>query len=352
MAYDVWYSIRNNRIKQGDVRGFLIEENNKLTIDKRAREHYIFLNPIDGVADDASWGRFVCEFSLTEEMVCYVYVYATNAPEITTNSGERINLGTYLCDESVDHYRRIELLSNLGAKRVVNTEDFLLYDLKGRYLFIAIEMQGAGNASVSSIRIGAKGDSFMRTFPEVYRERNSFFHRYLSILSSIYNDISEQNEKLYEILDLDECSAELLEMYASWFGINLKGGSLPESVLRAVVKEAYQLNRMKGTRWSVERILQIMLGDDYLMYENRLSNGNLYDVTVLVNQKLTEQLRHRLVFLLDQFKPLRVNIRLIQMAKEAVMDGNSYLDVNASVPLEKHVVLDEEAMYDGTITLI
>ena len=108
---------------------------------------------------------------------------------------------------------------------------------------------------------------------------------------------------------------------------------------------------MKGTRWSVERILQIMLGDDYLMYENRLSNGNLYDVTVLVNKKLTEQLRHQLVFLLDQFKPLRVNIRLMQMEKEAVMDGNNYLDVNASIPSEKHVVLDEEAIYEGTITL-
>ncbi|MBO4457645.1 MAG: hypothetical protein J5802_07990 [Butyrivibrio sp.] len=351
MANEVWYSIRNNRIKQGSFSGFKLENDNKLTCDKDASEHYIFLKPIDGVFDDATWGRFTCELSITEETVCYIYVYATNALEVTSDSGERINLGKYLFDESVDHRRRIELLSDLGAKRVVNTDDFLLYDLNGRYLFTVIELSGSGNASISSIRIGAKGDGFMQNLPEVYRERNSFLHRYLSIFSSIYNDISEQNEKLYEMLDLDECSPELLEMYASWFGINLKGGSLPERVLRTVVKDAYQLNRMKGTRWSVERILQIMLGDDYLMYENRLSNGNLYDVTVLVNKKLTEQLRHQLVFLLDQFKPLRVNIRLMQMEKEAVMDGNNYLDVNASIPSEKHVVLDEEAIYEGTITL-
>ena len=352
MAYDVWYSIRNNRIKQGAIKGFLIENDNKLIFDKSARDHYIFLCPIDGVEDDSFWGRFTCELSFSEEMVCYIHVYATNCLDITTGLGERINLGEYICDESVDYYRRIGLLSDLGARRVVNTDDFLLYDMKGRYLLIAIEVLGAGDACIGSIRVGARGDNFMGAFPEVYRERNSFFHRYLSIFSSIYNDISEQNEKLYEMLDLDECSTELLEMYASWFGINLKGGSLPERVLRAVVKDAYRLNRMKGTRWSVERILQIMLGDDYMLYENRLSNGNLHGVTVLVNKKLTENLRHQLVFLLNQFKPLRAKIRLIQMEKEAVMDGNSYLDVNATIPAEKHLVLDEEALYEGTITLL
>ena len=109
---------------------------------------------------------------------------------------------------------------------------------------------------------------------------------------------------------------------------------------------------MKGTRWSIERILHIMLGDDVVMYENRLNNGELFEVTVLINKRLTEQLRHQLGFLLDQFKPVRVKIRLLQMEKEAVMDGNSYLDMNATIPTQKHVVLDEEAIYDGAITLL
>ena len=75
-------------------------------------------------------------------------------------------------------------------------------------------------------------------------------------------------------------------------------------------------------------------------------------MTILINRKLTEQLRHQLTFLLDQFKPIRTRIRLLQMEKEAVMDGNSYLDMNATIPSEKHVVLDEEALYDGAITLL
>ena len=88
------------------------------------------------------------------------------------------------------------------------------------------------------------------------------------------------------------------------------------------------------------------------MYENRLNDGGIFEVTVLVNRRLTEQLRHQLLFLLDQFKPLRTRIRILQMEKEAVMDGNSYLDMNAAIPSEKHVVLDQEAIYDGAITLL
>jgi phage tail-like protein len=344
MPYDVWYSIRNNRIKQGCIMGFNPEDGNTLRFDETVRDHYLFFRAIDGVAEDSYWGRFTCNLTMSEEMVCYIHVLASNEPPTENNE--------YLCDPEVPYYEKMAFFDHKGAKRFVNTDDFLLYDLRGRYLYVALEMIGSGSAYVGNIRIGARGDNFMGSFPEVYKERNGFLHRYLSIFSSIYNDISEQNEKLYEMLDLDKCSPDLLETYGSWFGLNLGGGSLPEEVLRNVVKEAYQLNRMKGTRWALERILTIMLEDDFVLFENRHKGGEIFEITVMIKRKLTEQLRHQLTFLLDQFRPLRVKIRLLQMEKDAVMDGNSYLDMNATIPSEKHLVLDEEAIYDGVITLV
>ena len=352
MANDIWYSIKNNRIKQGYVEGFNILDDNILELDETKRDHFIFLRPVDGVNDGATWGRLSCNLLLSEEIVCYIYVIASDTQDIVIGEGESVSLDEVLSGSDYDTFKKVSLLSNLGAKRMVNTDDFLLYDLQGRYLFIAVEMLGNGKASIGNIRVGVRGDNFTGAFPEVYRERNSFFHRYMSIFSSIYNDISEQNDKLYEMLDLNKCSPELLEMYGSWFGIDLRGGFLSEDVLRTIVKEAYLLNRMKGTRWVLERILEIMLGDDAVLLENRLQDGGIFDVTILINRKLTEELRHQLTFLLDQFKPIRTNIRLLQMEKEAIMDGNSYLDMNATIPAEKHVVLDEEALYDGAITLL
>lgn len=352
MANDIWYTIKNNRIKQGYIEGFNVYDSNRLELDETKSDHFVFLRPIDGVNDDSHWGRLSCDLLLSEEIVCYIYVIASNTLDIVIGEGKSVHLDDILFGKEMETYKKVSLLMNLGAKRFVNNNDFLLYDFKGRYLFVAIEMLGTGKASIGNIRVGVRGDNFMGAFPEVYRQENSFFHRYLSIFSSIYNDISEQNDKLYEMLDLDKCSPELLEMYGSWFGIDLRGGFLSEDVLRTIVKEAYQLNRMKGTRKVIERILEIMLGDDAVLLENRRQDGGIFDVTILVNRKLTEELRHQLTFLLDQFKPIRTNIRLLQMEKEAVMDGNSYLDMNATIPAEKHVVLDEEALYDGAITLL
>ncbi len=352
MANDIWYSIKNNRIKQGWIQGFNLRDENVLELDENQRDHFVFLKPVDGVEDDASWGRLSCSLLLSEEIVCYIYVIASNTLDIVVSEGQSVNLDRIFYDNNMDVFEKVSLLTNLGAKRFVNTQDVLLYDFSGRYLLIAVEMLGHGKASIGNIRVGVRGDNFTQAFPEIYRERNSFFHRYMSIFSSIYNDISEQNDKLYEMLDLDKCSVDLLEMYGSWFGIDLRGGFLPEDVLRTIVKEAYQLNRMKGTRKVLERILEIMLGEDAVLLENRLQDGGIFDVTILVNRKLTEELRHQLTFLLDQFKPIRTRIRLLQMEKEAVMDGNSYLDMNATIPAEKHVVLDEEALYDGAITLL
>lgn len=352
MANDVWYSVKNNRIKKGCIKGFTAGEDGQLIFDDHESEHGIFFIPFDGVEEESTWGRLTYNLVLSEQIVCYTYVIAYDNVDFSVDDGKHDSLTSFLCDPEVNTYTKTRTLQDLGAKRFVNTDDGLLYELKGRYLFIAFEMIGGGSATVGNIRVGVRGDSFMGAFPEVYQERNSFLHRYLSIFSSIYNDNSELNERLYEMLDLDKCDAELLEMYGSWFGIDLKGGFLPEDTLRTLVKEAYQLNRMKGTKWAIERIVDIVVGEDSVLLENRLQDGGIFDVTILVNTKLSENLRHQLMFILDQFRPLRTRIRLLQMEKEAVMDGNSYLDMNAAIPKQKHVVLDEEAIYDGAITLM
>ena len=352
MANDIWYSVKNNRIKRSCIKGFTMSEDGQLVFDNKEHEHSIFFRPFDGVEAGATWGRFSCSLLLSEQIVCYICVIAYDNVDFSVDNGEHGSLTDYLCDPKVSSTEKGDVLLGLGAKKFVNTDDGLLYELTGRYLFIGIEMLGTGEASIGNIRVGVRGDAFMNAFPAVYHDRNSFFHRYMSIFSSIYNDFSEQNEKLYEMLDLDKCDTELLEMYGSWFGIDLKGGFLPEDTLRKIVKEAYQLNRMKGTKWAIERIVEIVVGEESVLLENRLQNGGIFDVTIMINKKLSEDLRHQLMFILDQFRPLRTRIRLLQMEKEAVMDGNSYLDMNAAIPKQKHVVLDEEAIYDGAITLL
>ncbi len=351
MAGDIWYSIRGNRIKSAYVKGFEFDDAGNITLNEAEHEHFIFFKALDGVTDASEWGRISMKLTASEEMVCYTYLLATDRTDYRSSEYGLIGIEEMLTDPDISAFDKVTFMSEMGAKRLVNSDDALLYDLEGRYLYLAIEMMGYGAASISNLRISAMGDNFMDTFPQVYQDRDSFFHRYLSVFSSIYNDISEQNEHLYEMLDLNTCSPELLEMYGSWFGIDLKGGFLDEDVLRTLVKEAYQLNRMKGTKKGIERVLTIILGEEPVLLENRVQGGGVFDITILVNRKLTEELRHQLTFMIDQFKPLRTKIRILQMEHEAVMDGNSYLDMNAAIPADKQMVLDEEALYDGAFVL-
>lgn len=357
MATDVWYTIKKNRIDRACMTGFLYNEaSNRLVTAKDTAEHVLYLKALDGADEDSTWGRLSFEMDIHEDAVCYVYAAASNYRDLVT-AGRAVILDELFTDPEASFQTKMEAIRQLGGKRFVNTDDILLYDLKGRYLYLAFEVLG-GEGSLSNIRVSSRGDNFLSTFPAVYQERGSFFHRYLSIFSSIYNDVREDVQNCHEVLDLATCPAEYLETYARWFGIDLKGGFLSESILRTIVQEAYQLNRMKGTRKCLERLLEIILGEQVILmehgavnaYEKQKRSGfeawehtGPFDVTILVTTPLSEELRHQLIFILDQFKPLRTKLHILQMERGAVLDANTYLDINASLPEEKGAILDEGA---------
>lgn len=207
----------------------------------------------------------------------------------------------------------------------------------------------------------------MNTFPEVYRERGSFFHRYLSVFSSIYEDFQEEIEELPRLLDLDTCPAFLLPVYASWLGLAVGDNFLEEPVLRTLVKEAFSLNRIKGTKAALLRIARIVLGEDVVVLErnvmgayiekeevpqmNRLYGRTAQDVTILVGRPLTEVKRSQLLFLLEQFSPVRARLHVVCLKRACVLDSYSYLDWNAMVPWQGQGRLDREQEMDGAVCL-
>ena len=365
MAADIWYTIKKNRYRDACVTGF-VQDGDGLVLNKKEHYHSVYLKALDGVDPGSTWGRLSCEYRVQDEMVIYFYVAATDDREVVVSPGETADISDILGDPGRGRREKLAFMDMLGAKRVSNSAESLLYEMRGRYLYIALEIIGEGDASIDRLRVSRIGDNFMNAFPEIYRERNGFLHRYLSIFSSIYNDIGATGDGMYHLLDVDSASSELLEIFAGWFGIDLRGGFLSEETMRAVVREAYQLNRMKGTRRAIERIMELVLDEKVIIIEgahtkkidggkknstSAQEQGGDYDVTILVNTQLSEELHHQLMWLLNQFKPLRARIHLLQLSRNAVMDGNSYLDMNATIPGQKSPLLEETALYDGLLTL-
>lgn len=361
------YSIRENRIKRGSRTGLSYDpESGVLELTHDNMYHTLFLRGIDSMDRESSWGRLFFDLETEGDVICCAYAVALDDNSVE-HEGKELVLDDFLTDDSITVPDRMLKLKALGAKRYVGKNDILLYELSGQYLYIAIDIMGEGEARFSGMAVDSLGDNFMNTFPEVYRERNSFFHRYMSIFSSIYNDFGRDIDDLPGILDLNTCPVEMLIEYGSWMGIDLKGGFLPEEVIRNIVKEAYDLNKIKGTKKGLLRLLTLILGEEPVIIEHNLVRAwlneenndyppdfkpkGVYDVTILINKRITEELRHQIIYMVDQFKPVRTRINIAQMDENVIIDSNTYLDVNSKLPEKKNAILDDNLSLDGTVVL-
>lgn len=346
---EIVYSIKETRILNSTLEGLTPKGEGRISLDVGTDYHMIIIEPIDGGVTDATWGRLRFDADIPEDGVLITYVFASD----------------HLYDKT--ELRKKDDFLKAGAQRIVSCKDILLYDIVGRYLYICIEVIGEVDGTIHDIRIDGIGDNFMETFPDIYKERGGFFHRYLSVFSSIYNDLEESIRTLPSILDLETCPAHLLVTYGEWLGVDLDCDIRDEEILRTLVKEAYELNKIKGTKACVKRISQIMLGEEVTVLEKnimeqfqdeksleefkKLFGNNVYNVCVLVNKMPSETLKSQYMYVLKQFIPLRARVTIVNLEKESELDYHSYLDMNAKLFESTDASLDNELALDHIATL-
>ncbi len=361
---EIIFTIKKNRIQRSSLTGFVSTEDKLLTIPEEVGTAGAFLDVLDSGEKGMQWGRLAIDMTADESRAWYIYAYATDDP-IISDGVKYLNIGEYLqSDASV--YEKEDLLKRLGAQRYAQKSDMLFYTCKGRYLFLNIIAKGEGQFDISGMRLDQEGDIFLNIFPEIYRDRNSFFHRFVSIFAEIYHDTQADIDALPDLLDLNKCPVELLPVYSKWLGIELIPDSFPEDVMRTLVKEAWQLNRMKGSKWAIERLIEIITGEKPIVLEQNtivsyemkeksekiesLKPSDRYGVTVLLDKPLDEEKKTFLFHLLNQFCPIRSRIKLIELSKDSMLDGNSYLDMNAMVFKLTEATLDD-GQIDGGLVL-
>lgn len=365
MATGMQYSIKNNRLKKALCQGFQIRDDS-LIVDREASRHLLILEALDSATEDCPWGRLCFDETFDSETVFYVYAFAQNEKNFL-HDGQVQEINTFMLDEDTPFEVKKEFMKLAGVQRFIHKSDVLLYELKGRYLWIAIEILGDAGGQLSRLRVQSPGDNFMQAFPEVYQNYGDFFHRYLSVFSTIYNEFQEQIDHRYQLLDLDQAPVELLNQYAEWLGVIVQGEFLSEDSLRALIKEAYLLNKYKGTRKAIQRICEIILGEVPVIVEknqvneyirtseaavaDRLYGSSVHDVTLLIKGYVDEKKRAQLLYLLRQFKPIRSRIRIVFLQEMGILDSYSYLDVNARTFEQQIGTLDDHQLMDGMVIL-
>ena len=355
------YTIGKNRIKKASMPGFCFQDE-KILLSK-GRKHGFFLPAINSYQSGSLWGILKIRANLPEHCILVIRAFAMDVEK----EQEKQEIDKFLTDDLQEIEDKIAVFENAECVKVIQSKNLLLYDLKGQYLWFCIEIIGEGSGEISNICVENPGDNFMQTFPELYQERGSFFHRYMSIFSSIYGEMQNKIENVQQLLDFDTAPEGLLQLYAGWLGLELEGDFLEEQTLRNLLKEVYQLNRMKGTKEALKRLIWLILQEEPIIVErnliadigngeentlyNRLYGTSKHDITILINRNSDEKLQAQLLYLVKQFKPARSRVKLVFYRECSKMDSYCYLNKNAVLGRVSNGKMDESALLDGHIIL-
>lgn len=290
-----------------------------------------YLFRLDSVKKDELWGRLRVEgrfLEFPEKGIMSIYLVSTNEQQNIRQ--DEINTSRVLMENRKGPF--------------VNQRDILLYGLRGRYLWVSMEIPEDCAFLLEYIRVYHSGDRFLHTFPEVYQEKEGGFHRYLSIFSTLYDQFQEQMECSGDLLDIDKTPQGLLTTIGDWLGIDCRGGGLQEARLRELLRWGYRLNRLKGTRAVIARITEIILEETPIIIEKEPEK-----VVLLLHQELTEQKELLLLFYLNQFKTAQSKLHIVSFQDVMGIDEYCYMDVNAEMSILPQGMLDGESALEQSV---
>lgn len=346
------YRIGKNRLAQGLLRGFSLTDEGKLRTSGSSVRHLLYLAALDGAERDCEWGRLAFRAELGENMALNVRAFASN-DDVFVRKGEVTVFDAFFLDAEVADETKDALFEAADCRSASGVSDLLLNGLSGRYLWISVEVLGEGEACLWDFRVYSPEDNFFNSFPEVYRTNGAFFRRYLAVFNVMYADFQEKIDALAEVVDPDTAPARLLPVLAGWLGLELDGDFLGEERLRRLLKAAFSLISVKGTRRAVEGIVRIVTDAPVYLLERMAPGGaeSPYDFAVLIQCEPDERLYAGLKFLIDQFKPLRSRVNLIFLGPCGRLDSYACLDLNASVLEPQTGRIDGGAALNGLVCL-
>lgn len=296
-------------------------------------------------------------------------VYATDEAFLRWQ-GEKVSLERFIHRTDITLEKKTETLAPLLQKKATGTDDVLLHEVKGRYLFFIIEMyRQQGDGTLSDIWISFPAYTWMRYLPEIYQseDRQGFLERYLGIFQTMYEDLEEKIRMSADQFDMDTASAGDLQALAQWLDIT-ETYVWSESQMRRLLKNAVSLYKRRGTRQGIIDFVALYTGEKPFLVEQhqlgrfrrnerlartyeRLYGKDPYTFTLMVRAETVPALwqQRALAGIMEEVKPAQMEMNLIVLKPYIFMDQYSYLGINSVLGRYTGLSLDGHSAVSFTV---
>lgn len=326
---------------------------------------YYFTTSIDSHISELVWHKLSMQAHYEGDTHLSVRYYSSDSKHAIVDN-EYVELDEYIQNPDIPLLTKLDGLKPLWSKPLLNPKDALLFQAQGQYLWLLFEFIGneQGTPEVSSMRVYYPRTSYLSYLPSVYQEdakSKDFLERYFSLFATFLEGMDEKIDQVVKYFDIDAVSGPYLKWLATWLGIASQD-HWNEHQLRRLMKAAPTIFKQKGTRASIEKLVEIYTGEPPIIIEPfqvkhllekqefaavvpLLYGDNPYCFNVLVKQEHAEKEKQRIVLqkILDEHKPAYTEARLIVLQPWMYMDYHSYLGVNTYLSEPKLFMLDDKS---------
>lgn len=147
----------------------------------------------------------------------------------------------------------------------------------GRYLWLIVTLNGTARNTpkIRTVRAEYPGHDWLQRLPKLYSRdeaMRTFLQRYLAPMAGSTDELAETSTTRQALLKPCSTPAVALPWLATWVGLALDE-RWSESAKRTFIKEAVTLFRMRGTVWSLQRMLEIITGAPVIIIEKFRMRG-------------------------------------------------------------------------------
>lgn len=232
--------------------------------------------------------------------------------------------------------------------------DLSLLGVHGRFLAFTVEPADG----LRGFALSFPGRSIDAGLPFVMRD-DATLRQFLAVYQSAYMDANQQAARFPG--RLNPYDPDVLPDLGLWVGAARWMGDCVQ--LPDLLAAAPMLNRMRGTRQGLERLIQLVTGgrgqiiedfqwrDQPLNLEEQANCTQLYgreqaNVAVLLPADTASAAMRFLEHMLDDFIPLGETYTILQLQEGAELDGHFYLDVNTTLVEPPSAAMDESDLDD------